>query len=156
MSIEEGFTNRPNIDSLYALGDKTKVGINNAFQNIGKRLVSKSHKLIESTERAPWSYMVKIRGRYVRHHPSLPNHPAAEMTGKLKRSIGFINQGQQLIFGAGNKLDGSNPDSVNYAKYVELGTTRMVKRPYLKPSISKNESDSYRDLSFEIEKAINT
>jgi len=155
MSIESDFSNSFVLNEVGYLKKKTKTGINNAFQNLGGKLVSTSYRLIEETKRAPWSYRVKIRGSYVTHHPSMPNHPAAEMTGKLKRSIGFINSGSRLEFGAGNNLDRNNTDSVHYARYVELGTSKMIKRPYLKPSITSNESEAYKDLKFQIKRELN-
>lgn len=140
--------------SIKSLKRKTKKGIKDAFQVLGNRLVKTSKDLIDDTKRAPWFYYVKIRGRYVRHHPSLPLEPAAVMTGKLKKTIRTVNQGSELIFGAGNTLNPSNPRSVNYAKFVENGTERMTKRPYLKPSIKKNETDAYRDFEYYLKKAI--
>lgn len=140
--------------SVKSLKRETKQGINDAFQALGERLVKTSRELIDDTKRAPWFYYVKIRGRYVRHYPSLPLQPAAEMTGKLKRSIRFVNRGRELVFGAGNTLNHSDSRSVNYAKYVENGTSKMVKRPYLKPSIKKNKSDAYRDFKYYLQRAV--
>lgn len=133
--------------NLTTLTNKTKAGIRSTFQSTGLRLVKTSKNLIDTTKRAPWSYLVKINGRYVRHHPSLPRQPAAEMTGKLKESIRFTVRESELIFGAGNKFKNKRgKKSVHYARFVEEGTRKMKARPYLKPAIKKEQSDAYRDF----------
>lgn len=69
---------------------------------------------------------------------------AAVDTGRLRGSITHrINNYEALI--------GTN---VEYAPYVELGTSRMAAQPYLEPALSNNKGNITKVLRNEIEKAI--
>ena len=58
-------------------------------------------------------------------------------TGRLRNSItNAVDEGEQAVY------IGTN---VEYAPYVELGTTRMRARPYLRPAAT-NHSDEYKAL----------
>lgn len=62
---------------------------------------------------------------------SLPGQPPAMETGSLARS-GKVRQqrgGHRVEFGGR-----SQPNFVNYAKYLEYGTSRMAPRPYMRPA----------------------
>ena len=58
-------------------------------------------------------------------------------TGRLRNSISYaVEESEQAVY------IGTN---VEYAAYVEMGTSRMKARPYLKPA-AENYSDEYRAL----------
>ena len=66
------------------------------------------------------------------HRASSPGQPPAVRTGRLRRSVQMarprrINKGTLLGWGIGIRL--------KYAKWLEEGTTRMAKRPYVDPSL---------------------
>ena len=56
-------------------------------------------------------------------------------TGNLRNSITHLVDGKAACIGT----------NVEYAPYVELGTSKMAARPYLKPAATEH-SDEYRRL----------
>lgn len=56
-------------------------------------------------------------------------------TGRLRNSISHATDGEAVYIGT----------NVEYAPYVELGTSRMKARPYLRPA-AENFGDEYRAL----------
>lgn len=68
-----------------------------------------------------------------KHIASKGGDTANNMTGALSDTIRFEIQGKKMEFGAGNT-------KVNYAKYLELGTKKMDKRPNYTKSIIQNEA----------------
>ena len=71
------------------------------------------------------------------HHPSvLGNYPAVD-TGTLRRSISFDVEKK------GNKIIGRIGSTIlepPYPAFLEYGTSKMFPRPWLKPSMDKNET----------------
>ena len=81
-----------------------------------------------------------MRGTGTPHTPSEPGQPPAVMTGKLRASITH-----EVKKGLGGDIEarvgirgGTEPDTKNYGLYLEFGTSKMRKRPYLKPALNKN------------------
>lgn len=81
-----------------------------------------------------------MRGTGTPHTPSRPGEPPAVMTGKLRASIMH-----EVKKGIGGDIEarigikgGTQPDTKNYGLFLEFGTSRMPKRPYLKPALAKN------------------
>lgn len=66
------------------------------------------------------------------HIASRAGDTANNLSGALSKTIRFEVQGKVLEFGAGN-------EKVNYAKHLELGTSKMDKRPNYTKSILQNE-----------------
>jgi len=71
-----------------------------------------------------------------KHHPSIPGAYPAVDYGELRRSITVEVEEHK------NRVDGrvgsiiTNPP---YPVYLEYGTSKMKPRPWLKPSVDKNE-----------------
>ena len=57
-----------------------------------------------------------------------PQSPNYKRTGYLRESINHVEQDDSTLIGAGAK----------YAKYVELGTSKMSPRPFLRNAILNN------------------
>jgi hypothetical protein len=88
-------------------------------------------------------YMLRLKGRLVRHQSSAPGEAPANFSGALRKSIVYKTQGsKQLIFGAGNQ------NSVKYAKSLELGNKdrHLEPRPYLKKSIDDNDRNTEKHI----------
>lgn len=105
-------------------------------------------KLKETTKKdfiAPKSgrvYVKRLKGRLVRHRASAPGEPPAKFTGTLEKSLETKNSGwSQLDYSAGN-------NDAYYASFLEFGTSRMAKRPYMIKSVNDNERNA--ELYFEI------
>lgn len=60
-----------------------------------------------------------------------PESPSYVRTGRLKNSITHVVSGDAVYIGT----------NVEYAPYVELGTSRMKPRPFLKNAATKYEDD---------------
>lgn len=64
-----------------------------------------------------------------------PESPSYKRTGRLRNSISHTDDGKAAYIGT----------NVEYAPYVELGTSRMGPRPYLKPAVL-NHVDEYKEI----------
>lgn len=150
MKIIPDFRNDTTYVEIDNLKRANKTGIKQGFTFLGKQFVKDSRQKMKDTERDfSKVYYVRIRGRIVRHNPSKEFFPAAIMTGALSKSVRYkVNGSDSMKFGAGD-------DKINYAKYVELGTSKMKERPYLKPAIYENDRDAWTGFAKYIEKAIN-
>jgi len=58
--------------------------------------------------------------------------PTPFKTGRLRSSIG-----SEIVHGAGSEIIGKVGTNVEYASYLEYGTSRMSARPYMKPTLEK-------------------
>lgn len=73
------------------------------------------------------SATVGRRGRLV-YKPSHPRQPPGVRTGLLRNSLTTARI-DSLTYGAGT--------NVGYARYLELGTSRMTRRPFLRPGLRR-------------------
>ncbi len=107
-------------------------GIREGFYRLGKRLVRDTSKDILRKPRQGRLYRVRLGPkRVIRHKASVPGEAPANITGKLRRSLGFIVQGfSKMEFGY--KQD--------YGKFLENGTKRIKPRPGLLINIKRNLS----------------
>ena len=84
-------------------------------------------------------------GKY--HRPSAPGFPPNIDLGALKSSIQseISQRGNQITGKVGSDTSimateaGVGTD-VNYGLYLELGTSKMAKRPHLRPALNRNEA----------------
>ena len=123
----------------------TRKSIEHAFHEIGKDLKKTAKKLIkDKRNKTGRIYLVRLKGRLVKHRASAPGEAVADLTGNYRRSVDVeISGADKLIFGAGGR-----DTKVNYVKFTELGTKKMAPRPTLRKAIEKN----YKN----IEERINT
>lgn len=122
----------------------TKEGIRRAHYLIGIELTKDARLRILKGKKTGRIYLRKRgSGRSVRHRASAPGEAPANFSGALRSSIGFIVQGQQLIFGAGGVSEQGKHKGkeVKYARALELGAKQrnLAARPYLTTAIQNEE-----------------
>ena len=111
------------------LDKATRGGIRLGLYNYGGALRKEAQAEMLKKNKKGRIYNVRIRGRKVRHRASAPHQTAANMTGKLRKSIDFTVQGTEgIVFGA----------HTEYAAFLEEGTRKMSPRPTLKNSMKAN------------------
>lgn len=129
----------------------TNSGVINAFRKIGQDLVRDAEKQILQRPKHGRLYKIKVNGRSKSHRASAPYEHPANITGKLRKSLGYrVNGSRQMQFGAGNKTD------VKYALYLEEGTKKMEARNYLQRTIKENQNNIRDRLNQEIQKVLTT
>lgn len=145
------FSESPENNNIYikikGLTKANEEGIRKAFYYIGKDLVQTSKELILDKNKSGKVYPVRLSGRIVKHRSSSPGEPPANLTGNLRKSIGFdVRGGNQLEFGSrsGPPAAGVSPKQniADYAKSLEIGSSRVEARPYLKPTIKANDRNA--------------
>jgi len=68
-------------------------------------------------------------------------------TGSLRKSIRVERKGSlevSIIAGGGGVINPRTGREVNYAGYVEFGTSRMSPQPYMQPALEKNRDEVLR------------
>jgi hypothetical protein len=129
------------------ISELSKKGIRQAYYDIGKDLRQTTQELILDNDKSGKVYVRRLSGRLVRHQASAPGQAPANLTGNLRRSIGFdVRGGEQLEFGsrAGLPQGATAPQAIaEYSKGLEVGTSKVAARPYLKPSIEQNNRNAF-------------
>lgn len=116
-------------------------GIRQGYYFLGKRLRSYASKKMLEKPKHGRTYYIKRGNTYRKHIASAPWEYPANMTGKLRRSLDFAVHGhQQLEFGA----------NTFYARYLELGTKKMLARKFLRQAIIDNSGIAYTYFEREI------
>lgn len=100
---------------------------NKALNTIGDVLVEQAQ---DNMEKVSVGRVYIVGGK--RHIASKAGDTANNMSGALSKTIRFEISGKVLEFGAGNS-------KIKYAKYLELGTSKMDKRPNYTKSILQNK-----------------
>lgn len=65
------------------------------------------------------------------HRASAPGEPPAVLTGRLRSSIASDLKKNSVKIGT----------NVEYAKWLEFGTSRMEARPFLRPALERNRRE---------------
>lgn len=135
--------NRRSFESAKGLAARTAFGIEKAFYFTGKNLISEFNRQVLAKDKSGRLYIRKTRsGARRRHRASASGETPANRTGTYRKGIGFRVQGsKQLVFG----------NSVEYAGFLEIGTSRMDPRPGLSNTIEASERNIIRNLSGSIE-----
>lgn len=133
--IKASFDNQRVFLNIKHIPRTTKRSVEKAFHAIAKDLKKTAKSLIRDKKKKTGRiYIKRLKGRIVRHQASAPNEAPANFTGNLMRSVGSeISGSDKLIFGAGGKNT-----NVHYAKFLERGTKKMRKRPFLRTAIEDN------------------
>lgn len=147
IKIVPGKRNREMLILINALQKATPRGIRQGFFALGRDNVKDARQAIIRGKKSGRLY--NIPGRKRRHRASAPGEAPANLTGKLQKSVGFQIQGaEEMEFGY--------RDAVDYGAFLELGTTKMAKRPNLEPTVFKNVVKGRRHFEREIKKAHKT
>ena len=109
----------------------TRRAIRQGFFQLGKDLKKTASDEILRKPKGGHVYVIRGAGGSRRRHvASAPGETHANLSGRLRRSLGWAVAGaEQLEFGY---MDGLIP---NYAPFVEFGTSRMAARPSLQNAI---------------------
>lgn len=146
--IKDDVQNNISFKDISHIEKGTKKGIEQAFHKISKDLKYTARKLVLDETKTGRLYKYNVGGKTIFHISSAPNQSPASITGKLVNSIDTnISGGSSMEFGAGNSI-------LDYARYLELGTIKMHKRPFLIRSINLNERNNYISLRDKIEKEL--
>jgi len=68
-------------------------------------------------------------------------------TGALRKSIRIEKKGKlqvSIIAGGGGVINPRSGREVDYAGYVEFGTSRMAPQPFMQPALEKNRDEILR------------
>lgn len=115
----------------------TKEGIKNALKTVGQQIIDLSKDYITKPPKTGRVYLVRIDGQRRYHQASAPNQAPANMTGDLRESINWTTRSStQLSIAAGTET------LAPYAGYMEFGTEKIVKRPYIGKAIRANNRNT--------------
>ncbi len=108
------------------------------FRRVEKAAIHLSNqtKITLSGQRTGKRY--KVPGTRATYQASMPGEPPAVRTGTLRNSIKYRmrDEGKDVIADVGSDIE--------YALYLEHGTRRMAKRPFLLPTFLKEQDTMKR------------
>ena len=120
-----------------ALMDELYIGVNEIRNYIIRSM--------EDTKRAPWFYWRGKGAGRKKHHPSMPFNPPARDTGELiSRIIADVRSDEAEV-----GVEAGAP----YSIYLEKGTPKMKKRPFLEPAIDAKLPEMEENIMAAIEQA---
>lgn len=123
----------------------TRRGIRLGFFYLGKDLRQGAR---DGIKRAPKTgRLYRIRGRRARHRASAPGEDPANLTGKLRASVGFDVKGS-------DSMEFGYRGSVDYGAFLEEGTNRMKKRPALLRQVNETQANAREHFEREIARAL--
>jgi HK97 gp10 family phage protein len=137
--IQVDFPNGMNVVSAFGI-DKSFFNstMKKVFFGVANTLVNSSKSMMEKPKSGR---TYKIAGRT--HIASSEGESPAILTGKLFDSVRVKTFGTDIEFGAGGR-------GIGYAKYLEIGTSKMKKRPFILPAVEEN----YKNILTSIESAV--
>ena len=140
IEIIEPTGNRRSLESAVDLSKRTNVGIQLGLYKSGKDLQATfNQQVLDKGSKTGRIYIIRDRlGRRRKHQASAAGQSPANRTGNYRRSVGWnVNGSNELIFG----------NSAEYAGFLELGTSRMAKRPGLGNAVKAEERNIICNLS---------
>ena len=124
---------------------RIRVGIRQGFFALGRELRDGVRQKIK--EGPTTGRLYRIKGRRRRHRASAPGEAPANLSGKLRASVGFDIRGTtQMEFGY--------RDTVGYGGFLEVGTKNMDPRPALTPQVNESAKNARTHFDREIQKAL--
>jgi len=132
----------------------TRRSIRQGFFKLGHDLKRTASKEILRKPKSGRTYFIRTRsGRLRRHVASAPGETHANITGAVRRSIGFqIHGSLSMDFGYGVKPNTRGPGRValDRGEWLEFGTSGMKARPSLLNAINATtrNAENYFDNEF--------
>ena len=105
---------------------KINRSLRQAWFAAGDDLKAEADRAVLANDKKGRLYIIKRGGRRRKHRASAPGQSHANLSGALRRSIGWKVRGRDLEFGYG-----VTRVKVPYASFLEDGTSRMQPRPTL-------------------------
>jgi len=139
------------IEKVSNLRKASKKAIRRANHTSGNGLVKATSTEILRKPKGGRTYVRRTRsGARRKHVASAPGETHANMTGALRRSLGFRVSVNELEFGYGVEK-GNAPD---YAKTLEFGGSKMKARPSLQNGIKSQRRNIMNNIEREIKKEL--
>jgi hypothetical protein len=140
--------NRKVFVQIDRLEERTTRSIRQGWFKLGKDLKQTANKEILKRPKGGRTYIRRTRGgRRRRHVASAAGETHANMTGKLRRSIGWRVSGSKYMeFGYGVARGEFAPD---YANAIENGSRTILARPSLRNTINSTQRNAERYFDFE-------
>jgi hypothetical protein len=129
----------------------TKRAVRQGMFKWARDLKSTANKDILAKDKTGRIYRIRLpSGRIRRHQSSAPGETHANLTGRLRRTIGWnVVASDRLEFGYGLDRVKEVPE---YAQWVEFGSSRMAPRPSIQNSINKTAGNAETYFNDEIRK----
>ena len=119
----------------------TVFGIERGLFRLGKDLIQSFN---QQTKERKSGKLYRVPGRRRRVRASAEGESPAVRTGKYKKAVGYKISGTTMRFG----------NSVEYAGYLETGTSRMKARPGLGNALKDNQRNGLLSISDSIKAEI--
>jgi len=132
-------------NTLSKIEHNTREGMRKALYFIGDKITRDAKRYILDRNKTGRLYLIRRGKRLKRHRASAPYESPASLSGNLQRSLNFTVKGYDEV---------EVGDHASYAKYLEVGTSKMIKRPYLIKAISANDKYIREMFSKEITRAL--
>lgn len=110
----------------------SRTGMRHGLYQFGKLLYTDTRQEILRKPKSGREYIIRKGNRRFRHIAAADGETPANITGNLRKSVEFKVRGS-------NEMEFGYDNSVDYGKYLELGTKKMGAKPGLKNSIDKNQ-----------------
>ena len=130
----------------------TERQLRHALFDVGDQFKRNANKEILHGQKTGRVYVRRIRGgRTRKHRASAPGETHANLTGELRRSIGWkVSGSRRLLFGYG-----ITQDAPKYARAIEQGSKTVKKRPSLKNAIEAERRNTMNSIERAAKKAFN-
>ncbi len=131
-------SNMRSFESMVNIEANTKFGIERGLFRLGKDLIQSFNA---ETKKRKSGILYGVVGRRRRVRSSAAGESPAVRTGKYKKAVGYKISGTTMRFG----------NSVEYAGFLETGTSRMKARPGLGNALKDNQRNGLLAISDSIE-----
>ena len=128
--------------NLAKLADRYGKSVADALLVSGEMVKSTAVRSIQTQSGGQTVTRYRQGGGAYQHTASSPNSPPNTDTGRLASSVAVEVQSEDVFVGSG----------VEYAPYLEFGTSKMQARPWLNPALEQNRRRISKLISDAIKK----